>query len=132
MSKTNEDAARSRAYYAANKEKILARRRLARNNNIQAHRIARRVWCAANKEKVLQHNRNYRRLPKPTRPDPGVCECCGELPSMGAKRLSLDHDHVLGVFRGWLCGPCNTAIGKLGDCLEGVMRAVAYLQRANT
>jgi hypothetical protein len=43
--------------------------------------------------------------------------------------MHLDHDHVTGKFRGWLCGACNRGIGMLGDNLAGVMRAAAYLQR---
>jgi Recombination endonuclease VII len=44
-------------------------------------------------------------------------------------RLHLDHDHATGAFRGWLCMCCNTAIGKLGDTVEGLNRAVAYIER---
>jgi hypothetical protein len=31
--------------------------------------------------------------------------------------------------RGWLCDPCNIAIGNLGDTLEGVLKAVEYLRK---
>jgi hypothetical protein len=67
-------------------------------------------------------------LPAPTREEPVVCECCGRAPIK--ERLCLDHDHKTGVFRGWLCKTCNMAIGKLGDDLDGVERARAYLIRA--
>ena len=43
---------------------------------------------------------------------------------------AADHDHKTGVFRGWLCVPCNTAIGKLGDAVVGLEQAITYLQRA--
>jgi hypothetical protein len=72
----------------------------------------------------------YRRrkgMPTPTRPEPANCECCGK--SLLIDGLCLDHDHVTGKFRGWLCNFCNTAIGKLGDSLAGVRRAVAYLEK---
>jgi hypothetical protein len=62
------------------------------------------------------------------RPKPSVCECCGRAP--GVRGLHFDHDHETGLFRGWICFRCNTAIGKLGDTLEGARRAVAYLERA--
>jgi hypothetical protein len=39
----------------------------------------------------------------------------------------LDHDHSDDSFRGWLCEPCNTGLGKLGDNLDGVIKAVNYL-----
>lgn len=42
----------------------------------------------------------------------------------------VDHCHLSGLFRGWLCGHCNTSIGKFGDSIEGLMNAVRYLGRA--
>lgn len=64
-------------------------------------------------------------IPEPTRPCPDSCECCGDLP--GKKALSADHDHVTGLFRGWLCLNCNIGIGKLGDCKAGLALATSYL-----
>lgn len=65
-------------------------------------------------------------VPEPTRAMPHNCECCGR---HVATALMRDHDHVTGVFRGWLCKNCNVGIGNLGDSIESVRRAVAYLQR---
>jgi hypothetical protein len=67
-------------------------------------------------------------LPEPTRPEPTNCECCKRNRNP-ARSFSLDHDHPTGKFRGWLCYSCNSAIGKLGDNLAGLMRAVEYLRR---
>jgi hypothetical protein len=39
----------------------------------------------------------------------------------------LDHDHTNDSFRGWLCEPCNTGLGKLGDNLDGIIKAANYL-----
>lgn len=55
-----------------------------------------------------------------------VCDCCGKESN---KTLVLDHDHNTLAFRGWICDPCNTGIGKLGDNLEGVQDALNYLKR---
>lgn len=74
--------------------------------------------------------RGYKGIPEPTRPEPLDCECCGKPPDGRNHRLNVDHDHVTGKFRGWLCWSCNTAIGKLGDCASGVMKAVTYLDRS--
>lgn len=55
----------------------------------------------------------------------GVCAICGKPCDLG--RLAVDHDHETGRIRGLLCRRCNTAIGLLGDSLDGVLRAVDYL-----
>ncbi len=80
-------------------------------------------YHAANPEKV----RRWRGLPEPTRPMPLVCESCGRPESRKGKRLSLDHCHRTGQFRGWLCFHCNTSLGKLEDDLSGVLKLVNYL-----
>lgn len=54
----------------------------------------------------------------------GSCEICGVKPRGG---LVVDHDHKTGDYRGMICTSCNTGLGKLGDTLEGVMRAARYL-----
>ena len=56
--------------------------------------------------------------------DGKVCEICGK-----SSPLVVDHCHVTGAIRGPLCYGCNSGIGLLGDNLEGVLRAVTYLQR---
>lgn len=53
---------------------------------------------------------------------PEVCECCKKIPL----KWALDHDHSDNSFRGWLCDKCNTAIGNLGDDLEGIVNAMNY------
>lgn len=56
-----------------------------------------------------------------------ACDCCGRT---DAKRMCIDHDHLTGQVRGRLCVSCNTAIGKLGDNVAGLQRAIDYLERA--
>ena len=55
-----------------------------------------------------------------------VCAICGKIDKV--RRLSVDHDHVTGKVRGLLCGGCNKSIGHLGDSVEGLMRAVKYIE----
>lgn len=81
--------------------------------------------------------RLVKNLRKKSKPMTEVCECCGKKPNFGSdadvtrriRRLVLDHDNKTGFFRGWLCTDCNTAIGALGDNLEGLQKAVDYLKR---
>lgn len=85
-------------------------------------------WYAANKDRELAYQQRRKGLPEPTRSRPKLCECCGRKPNGRRKSLHLDHDHDTGEFRGWLCFTCNTAIGKLGDSIDGLMKAVRYLK----
>lgn len=96
------------------------------------------VVCVSNRAKEhyknnpgasLASQRRIRGIPEPTRPDPGRCENCGDVPKTGTS-LNIDHDHDSGKFRGWLCRNCNMAIGGLGDNMHGLERALAYLRRA--
>ena len=70
------------------------------------------------------YNRKSGTVAKMREDQQGLCACCFK-----EARLVIDHIHGTKHIRGLLCVGCNTAIGKLGDALEGVMRAVDYLKR---
>ncbi len=53
----------------------------------------------------------------------GICRCNYDR----ASRFHVDHDHDTGLIRGLLCRKCNLGIGLLGDTLDTVSDAVAYL-----
>jgi protein-arginine kinase activator protein McsA len=63
---------------------------------------------------------------KITRPPVGTpCACCGKT----NEKLLCDHIHNTEIIRGFICDNCNVGIGRLGDTLDGVMKAVQYLSR---
>jgi Recombination endonuclease VII len=90
-------------------------------------REAIKAWRAKNRDKLELIRRRARGLPIATRPKPAACECCGREPSL-ARGLHLDHCHVTGEFRGWLCMQCNNGIGFLGDTAEGLRKVLKYLE----
>lgn len=55
------------------------------------------------------------------------CACCGTKKCSAGLPFCVDHDHNTGEVRGLLCQACNTSIGKLGDTIEGVRKALDYL-----
>lgn len=46
----------------------------------------------------------------------GFCFICGISEDSCIKKLSADHDHKTGRFRGWLCNKCNYKVGQLESC----------------
>ena len=72
-----------------------------------------------------ENNNVATKLRKTAPPSSGFCDCCNK-PLLGKE--CLDHDHSTLEFRGWLCYSCNTGIGKLGDNVEGLEKALTYLR----
>lgn len=54
----------------------------------------------------------------------GKCAIC-----LKTRTLVVDHIHGTTHVRGLLCHGCNTALGKLGDDIVGLQRAMDYLVR---
>ena len=50
------------------------------------------------------------------------CNLCG---NFKGKRLAFDHDHKTLKFRGWLCDPCNRALGILEKSLNSDLKSIA-------
>ncbi len=125
-------------------EQIEKRRERARayyQKTAEARRAWARAWYKANVDRKKENSKSYRErqkeskrrqegLEQPTRDAPAACECCGAARAewLVGYTLCYDHCHKTGKFRGWLCRKCNTGIGKLGDTLDGVQRAIKYLQ----
>lgn len=94
-----------------------------------------RDWTRANKDKVADNCRKwlhgvsgeqYRQV---FDSQAGRCGICNKHQDELPKRLAWDHCHTSGKGRGLLCSKCNMALGQLGDSIEGVERALAYLKR---
>lgn len=61
----------------------------------------------------------------------GKCGICARPFTFNRRHDALvDHDHRTGKVRGLLCNSCNTGLGKMGDSIVGLERAIAYLRRA--
>lgn len=118
----------AREWHRQNKEKMAAyNKKYMQRPGVKERAAARqRQWTIENREHRVKLARKRSGLPDPTRPCPDVCECCG---GRSERSLHLDHCHKTGQFRGWLCFMCNSGIGKLGDDISSLERAVAYLRK---
>jgi hypothetical protein len=55
----------------------------------------------------------------------GFCQICLIPEAKCSKKLSMDHCHKTGKFRGWICNKCNMGLG----CLENhLVQAIHYLK----
>lgn len=130
----------TKAYYAKNREKILASNKRARERDYGRHLQRAREYHHAHREEINARRRQHRKdnpehysLLRRARVydlspvgfkemydrQCGRCLVCGE-----HKKLAVDHDHKTGLIRGLLCSQCNTAIGLLKDSPE-LMRTLA-------
>lgn len=73
-----------------------------------------------------RHQAGKKAPPKPTG-DTFVCECCFKVRDI--RLLRFDHDTKTDKFRGWVCNNCNVGMGNLGDTVEGLQKAMDYLNR---
>ncbi len=82
------------------------------------------------------HNSKMRELhDRHKLPEEHSCPICQKTaehlysPGMGNKTpFRLDHDHITGNFRGFLCDSCNTGLGKFRDDPDLMQRAIDYLK----
>lgn len=123
------------------------KRSWAKTKGKESRRVSRKKWAQSESGQSRRPNyraqhatylkteagqrakRRGRGQPEPTRPMPHRCECCGLSDLVFKKTLFLDHCHDTGKFRGWICDNCNLGIGRLNDNLDGVKKAVAYLEK---
>jgi hypothetical protein len=142
--------AQHKAYIENNKESILAQRKAYRENNKESILAQKKAYYEKNKEELKAWARAYYENNKEKAKSKelkrnfgislheynlmfteqkGKCACCGIHQNKLTRRFAVDHDHDTKLIRGLLCGNCNTAIGKLGDNIEGVMKALNYLEK---
>jgi hypothetical protein len=125
-----------RAYKAANKARIdaknaayrAARRALLSSKQAERYSLDRERFLAQHRANSLlrDYGLSVEDYVAILESQGGVCAYCQAEP--GNKSLAVDHDHETGAVRGLLCGPCNTALGRFGDNVDGLLRALDYVR----
>lgn len=150
-------AARSRAYYAANKavvgwrsntwnrahkEEGRVRSRVWPKNNPEKARASRKAWVAANREynKILQ-KAWHAKHPGYNAEKSSACYRRQQEELAGSKRpkycqvcrrvgkICFDHSHLSAAFRGWICFNCNIVLGMVGDSSKTLRKLATYLEK---
>ena len=59
----------------------------------------------------------------------GCCAICEEHQDTFSRALAVDHCHKTGKVRGLLCVNCNSALGKLKENIQKIIKAAEYLTK---
>lgn len=124
--------AKSRAYYLANREAVVARHGEHRRKNPDYHK----EWYKQNRHRTWASALWSRYGLTPGQYDAileaqgGVCAICGGSDN-GKRRLAVDHCHTSNTVRGILCGSCNKGIGNLKESERVLLSAIQYLRQAH-
>lgn len=98
----------------------------------------RRYWNSLSKEEQKRRTFRYElgrygldleQYEQMVKKQKGLCRLCSKPPKPGCHhRLQVDHCHATGKIRGLLCNTCNTALGRLGDSEQGILRLLQYVR----
>ncbi len=108
----------------------------SKNQYGKGDRILRRPVCKECYSKKVKINKNeakeYERLhPRPAIGESFVCPVCNKEKTRNFKAdIVLDHSHIDGSIRGWICGSCNTSIGKFGEDIDTLQRAILWIKKS--
>lgn len=59
------------------------------------------------------------------------CPICKKVTIPGiTSKVVLDHDHITGQPRAWICDSCNTGLGRFKDNPKILLNAIKYLEEA--
>ena len=97
--------------------------------------VIRRPDCRKCRNKKKKIKPKERRIYESNHPGPKIGEkftcpiCQKKIIRKFTNEVNLDHSHIDGKIRGWLCSSCNTSIGKFGDDIEKLKRAIKWLKK---
>lgn len=97
---------------------------------------AARDWYWRNRDKALKRAKDGNQVRRSGLPleilefylSRGCCICRALTGSNKKYRLSVDHDHDTGEFRGILCSGCNTGLGLFKSDPELLRKAADYIE----
>ncbi|MBI4945648.1 MAG: hypothetical protein HY840_04520 [Bacteroidetes bacterium] len=109
----------------------------SKNQYGKGDRILRRPVCKECYSQKVKINKKeaeeYERLhPRPAIGEKFLCPVCNKEKVRNFKAdIVLDHSHIDGSVRGWICGSCNTSIGKFGEDIPTLQRAIEWIKKSS-
>lgn len=104
-----------------------------KNQNAKNNRTVRRPSCkecrkGIDGKGIPSAERKKWTLNKPEY-EPFQCPICLKITIPGlTSKIVLDHDHITGEVRGWICDSCNTGLGRFKDSIPLLDMAILYLK----
>ena len=106
----------------------------AKNQYRKGSIVVRRAYCieCGKLIKPLSSKARKEYEEKHPRPEIGTmfqCPICKRKREIWHKnQVCLDHNHETGEIRGYICGDCNASIGRIGEDIEILERAILWLK----
>lgn len=60
-----------------------------------------------------------------------TCKICNLPERVRRQCLSIDHNHITGKVRGYLCSTCNSGLGQFYDNIDLLKSAIKYLEETD-
>jgi hypothetical protein len=124
----------SRDWRSANPRKVAVAAKLYKADNAEKLAKYDQTYWSENKAKLAADARlrkygiSQEQFDELLKTQNGQCAVCQMNFADANKAAFVDHCHATGRVRGLLCTKCNSGIGLLGDTLERLEAAVAYLK----
>lgn len=99
----------SKAWKLRNPDKVKELNKAWRANNLVRATNSVKAWALAHPGNATKW-RTAKLEKLAGRKKPAKCEICGSV-----KKISFEHCHATGVFRGWLCHACNMVLAFARD-----------------
>lgn len=113
--------------------KLLPTINFAKNQNAINNRSVRRPSCQAcrkqleGKDLTIEDKRIWEK--KKPHNEPFKCPICNKGTIAGITcKVVLDHNHITGEVRGWICDSCNTGLGRFKDDVALLKKAIEFLE----
>lgn len=114
-------------YYERNKEVLRESKKLYYEKNRQEIIEKSKNYFQKNKLKVYERRNKKRKITVKYSGKPNKCEICHL-----TGKICLDHNHITGEFRGWICDRCNKVLGFVKDDKELLIKLSNYLKNQFT
>lgn len=130
----------NKAYYKANKQKILERNRKSQALWAKKNPEYIKQWNLKNKDRLKKYRRDYNLRKKygisldeydtTLKNQNGVCAICGVNASgHNSSKFVVDHNHNTNKTRGILCHKCNVMLGYACEDTTILSKAIQYIEK---